>query len=93
MDFLEFLYRQFYPRAWLAWAEFHWNTDFEQAAGADGENPFRRIVLAFQECQIHELRTRAADLGRLKQILRLEKDRLFPRPVMDEFDKALLAYP
>jgi hypothetical protein len=92
MDYLEFLYRQFVPGKWKGWMEHAWNEDFRLRGRAEEDNPFPNIVRAFSEGQMPVLRQHAADLARLKQLLRQRKDQLFDFH-MDRLDRELVEYP
>ena len=92
LDYLEFLYRNYHPEKWLEWAGKVWKEEFEKSANRETIDPLPRMIEAFQRSQIQALRDMAADVERLKKVLRMKKDELFA-PHVDVDDRVLLEYP
>ena len=91
VDYLEFLYRQYYPKKWEAWARRVWSSEFSPASDTEVD-PFEVMVQAFSSNQIETLRKNKLDLGRIKKVLRRHKDEAFGLHV-DGGDRELLEYP
>ena len=92
MAYTDFLYRQFAPRMWRAWAEAEWNQDYFQLNQPEDENPFPVLIQAFEEGQFDVLRSRGSDLAKLKRLLSKAADGMFPH-FMNREDYELLDYP
>jgi hypothetical protein len=92
VDFLEFIYRHHVPRSWRRWAERTWNEHFAKTAREESENPFPRVMEAFDSNQCSELRDMARDVQVIKNVLRGHKDKLFGLKVSGP-DRELLEYP
>lgn len=92
VDYLEFLYRNFVPHKWVAWAEREWEKEFIQTAKPDDINPFATIRDAFATSQFQILREHATVLHRIKRLLRKRKDALFAFH-MEGADREILEYP
>jgi len=91
MDFLEFLYRTFFPDKWLRWVEWEWAREFDGFSDATPD-PLPRIFAAFRSGQFHVLRGCSVEIDRLKRMLRKRKDELFEHH-MDGSDRLILEYP
>jgi hypothetical protein len=90
VDFLEFIYRSYVPRKWLAWARREWlRRQRENQKAAVG---FDRVVGAFLENKFHLLRENALLISQIKRALRESKDSLFAAH-MDGPDREILECP
>ncbi len=92
VDFVEFLYRHYQPDDWLSWATKIWNRDFARRSLEPDQNSFPEILTAFRNGQLNTLRNYRSELGRLKQLLWADKERISPLRT-DPFDRELLEYP
>lgn len=92
VDFMEFVYRQYFPDLWLGWAERTWNRHYKKIKRDPELNPFRAIVSAFAENQIGVLHERAKDVSDLMEVLQKEKDGLYELR-MNAADRRLMMFP
>jgi hypothetical protein len=89
---MEFLYRHYRPRQWLAWARRVWDDDFAASGSGDDANPLPRIEEAFRTNQFQILRDYALIIGRLKDVLKRRKADLLDLR-LDRADREILEYP
>ena len=92
VDFIEFVYRHFFPEQWLAWAERAWNRRYQRLGRDPEQNPFRAIASAFAENEIGFLRESSKDIADLLRVLQDEKNDLFPLR-MNPVDRQLMTFP
>jgi hypothetical protein len=92
VDYLEFLYRNYFWDKWLEWAEREWNQEFIATSKEGDVNFFSIIVDAFKLGQFRILQDHADLMSRIKRTLRKRKDELFDLH-MDGADRELLEYP
>jgi len=93
VDYLEFIYRTYKTDDWIKWVRRVWGEELSQNPLGDGKaDPLKNILEAFKAGKIQSLRDRAADLGRIKRVLRASKDQMFNGRA-DGKDRELLAYP
>lgn len=92
VDFMEFVYRHYFPGVWLDWAERTWNRHYRQTKRNPELNPFRAIVSAFAENQIGVLHERTRDVSDLVDVLQREKDSLYELR-MNAADRRLMTFP
>ena len=87
LDFLEFVYRNHFPDKWLDWARRQW------LGAQDGhEEPFDKVVQAFQDNQFGVLKAYASEIRQIKRRLREAKDSLFAAH-MEGADREIVEYP
>ncbi len=58
VDFIDFIYRHYFPRTWLSWAEQTWNKYYKDQNRDPEMNPFNAIVGSYSESQIGVIRSR-----------------------------------
>ncbi len=92
VDFIEFVYRHFYPKAWLSWAERTWNRDYKDKHRDPERNPFRAIVSGFAENEIGVLHMLNKDIAELVAVLAEEKGRLYELR-MNAADRQMMTFP
>jgi len=92
MDYLEFLYRNYAPGKWLQWVQREWANEFAVSASKGAVDPLPTIVSAFTSSQFQVLRGYATQIERIKQMLRVRKDKLFDYQ-MNGSDRVILEYP
>jgi hypothetical protein len=93
VDFLEFVYRNYLPADWLAWARRQWLAkNLVGPAEEEDEDPFGWLVRAFHGHQIDVLRSNAPLIANMKRALRELKDSRFGEH-MDGTDREVLEYP
>jgi hypothetical protein len=92
VDFLDVLYRAFFHRRWLHWAEIVLSEYATRTNVPADEVNFKRVVDAFQTSQIGLLEQMAVPLARIKRVLRDYKDLTFPLRA-DVHHMELLRYP
>ena len=93
VDFIEFLYRHYFPDLWWEWASSIWNRDYaERHSDQPDQNPLPKIFEAFQLSQLNVLSDYKSDLAHLKRLLTEAKQR-FSSLRMHATDRELLEYP
>ncbi len=89
VDYLEFLYRNYFPEKWLAWVKNEWA---KESISNDNNNPLTEILGAFEKGQFSLLRDLTNELERVKRKLRQSKDESFRYHARGS-DRILLEYP
>ncbi len=92
VDFVEFVYRNLYPNAWLSWAERSWNSYYNDKDRDPERNPFRTIVSGFAENEIGILHRLNKDIAELVAVLAEEKSRLYELH-MNAADRQMMTFP
>lgn len=92
VDFMEFVYRHFFPDHWLAWAERTWNRHYKSSRRDPELNPFRAIVSGFSENQIGVLHSLSKEISELVSVLTEEKRGLYELR-MNAVDRQLMTFP
>jgi hypothetical protein len=92
VDFMEFIYRHFFPHMWLSWVERTWDRHYKDKKRDPDRNPFPRIVSAFADNEIAVLHSLAGDLAELANVLAEEKNSLFDLR-MNANDRYLMTFP
>ena len=92
VDFIEFVYRHFYPKAWLSWAERTWNRDYKGKHRDPGTQPLLAIVSGFAENEIGVLHMLNKDIAELVAVLAEEKGRLYELR-MNAADRQMMTFP
>ena len=92
IDYLEFIYRNYVPNKWLAWARRAWDRERSTNESPGESDRFSTVIQAFGDGQFHILREHAAFLGDVKRALRRRKDEAY-RYHMEGADREILEYP
>lgn len=92
LDYLEFIYRTYVPDKWLRWARRHWLNSGLPSAGDEENDPFERILTAFNDSQFDDLMPHTTVIRQIKDLLRNAKDVAFPSH-MNGLDREILEYP
>ncbi len=77
MDFVEFVYRQFYHHAWRAWAKRAWIADDSNRGSETAEQEYQRMLTAFKNADVETVRTERALMERMRTAWTRVKYRLF----------------
>lgn len=92
MDFFDFLYRQYVPAKWAAWAERVWAKHCRDSGRTSDEDQFQTVVRAFEDGEMRVLRKHADTIHALKRVLNARRDELFDFGMNVE-DQILFRYP
>ena len=92
VDFMEFVYRHFFPKEWLTWAERTWSRHYKRTKRNPERNPFGRIVSAFADNEISVLHSLSKDVANVVAVLSKEKQCLYDLRMNAE-DRRLLTFP
>jgi hypothetical protein len=92
VDFMEFVYRHFFPDVWLAWVKRTWNRHYKDAKRNPDRNPLPAIVSAFADNEISVLHTLSKEIADLLTVLKTEKDRMYDLR-MNLADRHLITFP
>jgi hypothetical protein len=69
VDFLDFVYRHFFPEVWLSWAQRAWDRFYKRANRDPERNPFGAIASAFAENELSVLHTLTKEINELVAVL------------------------
>jgi hypothetical protein len=93
MDFVDFLYRNFFHATWMEWARSTWESEAVRLAGRSAveEDLFSLISEAFRASQPQMLRQQPyrGALTRMKRVWRESRDSLFPLRVPPDLSRLL----
>ncbi|MGL4461742.1 MAG: hypothetical protein ACRC1K_06270 [Planctomycetia bacterium] len=92
VDFLEFVYRQFFHEKWLEWVASTWNDHYRGASGDESRNPFRDIVSAFKNHDVERLREIAPSIAELSSVLTKAKEDMY-KPRANASDQRISSFP
>lgn len=92
VDFIDFVYRHYFPGTWRSWAEQTWNKHYQEQGRDRERNPFNSIISSYNESRIGVIRSRADDIAELVSVLHELKGRLFDLRVSDA-DRRLMSFP
>lgn len=91
VDFMDFVHRQFFPRAWLNWARGVWQTRNRGLLRPE-EDPFETIVRAYAENQIGILPDLQEHIDEVAKVLNAEKRDMYRLRVNTDHQR-LMAFP
>jgi hypothetical protein len=92
VDFIDFVYRHYFPRTWLEWARQTWNRHYKEKNGDPERNPFDAIVASYNESQMGVIRSLAVDIAELASVLHDARSRMYDLR-MNEEDRRLASFP
>jgi hypothetical protein len=92
VDFLDFIYRHFFPDRWLGWAEQVWDSEWKRRGRDPERNPFSRLVTAFEANEIGFLHQHYGELLDVIEVLGRAKDDLYDLRISEK-DRRLMTFP
>jgi hypothetical protein len=92
VDFIDFVYRHYFPGLWLTWAERTWNKFYRDPDRDPELNPFQAIVASYNESQMGAIRSRAKHIAELVSVLHEAKSQMYDLR-MNETDRRLMCFP
>jgi hypothetical protein len=92
VDFIDFVYRHYFPDTWRSWAEQTWNKHYQDQGRDPENNPFNSIISSYNESRMGVIRSRADHIAELVSVLHQAKGQLFDLRVSDT-DRRLMSFP
>jgi len=92
VDFLESLYRYYYPTRWRRWAQRSWQEHVARTQLPAADDPFNLVMDALEESRMPVLEQQACNLERIKRVLQENKDLLCPFRLDNEL-RRIMSYP